>query len=316
MSSVFCLVLLSSAACGGGTSTPEASDLNDKSSTSSEEALDSPQEEASDQNTDEEGSSDLKASLPSRSSGGGAEGDSWTVLVYIMGDTDLENAALYDLLELQEAKLGENANVVVAVDRSSRTDEENGYTGAEVLGLGNFSDTRLLTFGDGGLDLVGEAGELNFGDPSVLASFIEESLETFPADKTALFLWDHGAGWPGMGPDETDGYDILTLDEMRDGIKSGLEAVNLAKFDLIGMDACLMASYEVAQAVNGLTDYLLASEELEPGHGWDYRSLSAFSTQPSLGPLALGRAIADGFESQAKEYGTASDITLSLLDMA
>ena len=312
--SVVVSLLLTSAACGGA-STPEASDLDDKSSTSSEEALDSPEEEASDQNIDEEGSSDLKASLPSRS-GGNAEGDSWTVLIYIMGDTDLEAAALYDLLELQDAALGENANVVVAVDRSSRTDEENGYSGGDVLGLGNFSDTRLLTFRDGGLDLVAEVEEMNFGDPSVLASFIEEGLEAFPADKTALFLWDHGAGWPGMGPDETDGYDILTLDEMRDGIKTGLDAVNLAKFDLIGMDACLMASYEVAQAVNGLTDYLLASEELEPGHGWDYRSLSAFSAQPSLEPLALGRAIADGFENQAKEYGTASDITLSLLDMA
>lgn len=314
--SVVVSLLLTSAACGGGTSTPEAGDLNDKSSTTSEEALDAPEEEASDQNTDEDGSSDLIASLPSRSGGGSAEGDSWTVLVYIMGDTDLEAAALYDLLELQDATLGENANVVVAVDRSSRTDEENGYSGGDVLGLGNFSDTRLLTFRDGGLDLVAEGAELNFGDPSVLASFIKEGLEAFPADKTALFLWDHGAGWPGMGPDETDGYDILTLDEMRNGIKTGLEAVNLAKFDLIGMDACLMASYEVAQAVHGLTDYLLASEELEPGHGWDYRSLSAFSSQPSLEPLALGRAIADGFENQAKGYGTASDITLSLLDMS
>ena len=116
-------------------------------------------------------------------------------------------------------------------------------------------------------------GELNLGDPSVLAEFIKLGLDEFPADKTALFLWDHGAGWPGMGPDETDGYDILTLGEMRDGIEVGLEAAGVEKFDIIGMDACLMASYEVAHAVSGLTDYLLASEELEPGNGWDYRSL-------------------------------------------
>ena len=315
-SSVFVLLLFGSAACGGGTSTPESSDLNNKTSASSDETSSAPEDGTTDQNDDEESSSDLQAELPSRSSGSNGDGDSWTVLIYIMGDTDLEAAALYDLLELEDAALGENTNVVVAVDRSDRTDEEGGYSGGDVLGLGNFSDTRLLTFGDGGLDLVAELDELNFGDPSVLASFIGESLEAFPADKTALFLWDHGAGWPGMGPDETDGYDILTLGEMRDGIKSGLDAVNLEKFDLIGMDACLMASYEVAQAVNGLTDYLLASEELEPGHGWDYRSLSAFSTQPSLEPLALGRVIADGFESQAKEWGTASNITLSLLDMA
>lgn len=319
-SSVLILLLFVSAACGGGSSTSESNDLNDKTSASSEETPDSsetaPEEEASDQNTDDESSSELKLSLPSRAGGGNAEGDSWTVLIYIMGDTDLEAAALYDLLELEDAALGENTNVVVAVDRSDRTDEEGGYSGGDVLGLGNFSDSRLLTFTGDGLDFVAETGELNFGDPSVLASFIKTGLETFPADKTALFLWDHGAGWPGMGPDETDGYDILTLREMRDGIEVGLEAAGVGKFDLIGMDACLMASYEVAHAVDGLADYLLASEELEPGHGWDYRSLSILSAQAEVEPLELGMAIADGFESQAKEWGTASNITLSLLDMA
>ena len=313
-SSVFVLLLFVSAACGGGTSTPESSDLNDKASASSDETSSAPEDGTTDQNDDEETSSDLQAELPSRSSGG--DGDSWTVLIYIMGDTDLEAAALYDLLELEDAALGENTNVVVAVDRSDRTDEEGGYSGGDVLGLGNFSDSRLLTFTDDGLDFVAETGELNFGDPSVLASLIKEGLESFPADKTALFLWDHGAGWPGMGPDETDGYDILTLSEMREGIEVGLKAAGVEKFDLIGMDACLMASYEVAHAVSGLTDYLLASEELEPGHGWDYRSLSILSAQAEVEPLELGRAIADGFESQAKEWGTASDITLSLLDMA
>ena len=319
-SSVLILLLFVSAACGGGTSTAESSDPNNKISASSEETPDSleiaPKEEASDQNTDEESSSELELSLPSLGGDGNANGDSWTVLIYIMGDTDLEAAALYDLLELEDAALDENTNVVVLVDRSDRTDEESGYSGGDVLGLGNFSDSRLLTFTDDGLDFVAETGELNFGDPLVLASLIKTGLETFPADKTALFLWDHGAGWPGMGPDETDGYDILTLREMRDGIEAGLEAAGVERFDLIGMDACLMASYEVAHAVNGLTDYLLASEELEPGHGWDYRSLSILSTQAEVEPLELGMTIADGFESQAKEWGTASNITLSLLDMA
>ena len=321
-SSLLISLLFVSAACGGGTSTSESSDLNDRSSASSDETSSAPEDGTTNQNDDEETSSDLQAELPSRSSGGNGDGDSWTILIYIMGDTDLEAAALYDLLELQDAELGENTNVMAIVDRSDRTDEENGYSGGDVLELGNFSDTRLLVFTADGLNVAEAAdggpsfGELNLGDPSVLAEFIKLGLDQFPADKTALFLWDHGAGWPGMGPDETDGYDILTLGEMRDGIEVGLEAAGVEKFDIIGMDACLMASYEVAHAVSGLTDYLLASEELEPGHGWDYRSLSILSAQAEVEPLELGRAIADGFENQAKEYERASDITLSLLDMA
>ena len=154
-SSLLISLLFVSAACGGGTSTSESSDLNDRSSASSDETSSAPEDGTTNQNDDEETSSDLQAELPSRSSGGNGDGDSWTILIYIMGDTDLEAAALYDLLELQDAELGENTNVMAIVDRSDRTDEENGYSGGDVLELGNFSDTRLLVFTADGLNCGG-----------------------------------------------------------------------------------------------------------------------------------------------------------------
>ena len=237
--------------------------------------------------------------------------NSWTVLVYIMADTDLEEEALHDLLELEEVVGDKNTNIVVLIDRSS----DPNYSDSEVLGLGNFSDTKLLNFGADGIGEWDESGELNMGDSETLESFIAFSLEEFPADNTALILWDHGAGWTGMGPDEGDGDDLLTLPELRSAIINGLSEVGLNQFDLIGMDACLMATYEVAHAVNGLTRYLLASEELEPGHGWDYRSFATLLDQSAVQAADLGIALTDGFERQAKEAETFGDITLSLLDM-
>ena len=238
--------------------------------------------------------------------------NSWTVLVYIMGDTDLEEAALYDLLELEEVVGDKNTNIVVGIDRSS----DPNYSDGEVLGLGNFSDTKLLHFGGDGIVLWDEPGELNMGASETLESFIAVSLSEFPADNTALILWDHGGGWKGMGPDESDGHDLLTLPELRSAISGGLSEVGLNQFDLIGMDACLMATYEVAHAVDGLTRYLLASEELEPGHGWDYRAFATLLDQSAVQAADLGVALTDGFERQAKEAETSGDITLSLLDMA
>jgi hypothetical protein len=56
------------------------------------------------------------------------------------------------------------------------------------------------------------------------------------------------------------------------------------KFDIIGFDACLMAMYEVGAALSPVANYMLASELLEPGTGWDYSY---------LGYLPLGQTAAN-----------------------
>ena len=43
--------------------------------------------------------------------------------------------------------------------------------------------------------------------------------------------------------------------------------------DLLGMDACLMATLEVAYQVRNSVRYLVASEELVPGHSWPYDTI-------------------------------------------
>lgn len=63
------------------------------------------------------------------------------------------------------------------------------------------------------------------------------------------------------------------------GIAAGLAGVTNPvtgqplKLDIIGFDACLMAMYEVGSVMAPYAHYLLASELLEPGQGWDYSSL-------------------------------------------
>ena len=42
------------------------------------------------------------------------------------------------------------------------------------------------------------------------------------------------------------------------------------KLDLLGFDTCLMSAYEVALQLAPYAEKLLASEETEPGHGWQY----------------------------------------------
>lgn len=233
----------------------------------------------------------------------------WTVLVYIMGDNDLEPFAVDDLLEMNEITPSDRVNVIALADRHPE------YT-LDDDPLGDFATTRLFRVSsDGGLEAAPDEDEVNVGDPDVLAEFIAQGITTAPAERYAVVLWNHGAGWPGMGPDETDGNDILDLADIDQAFEQGLAAAGVDQVDLVGFDACLMASYEVASVMDDHARYMLASAELEPGHGWNYMALDALSANPDVSTVELGNAIIDGFVGQAQEAGTDEQITLSLVDL-
>jgi hypothetical protein len=233
----------------------------------------------------------------------------WTVLQYQIADTDLEPFMMKDVAEMGEVGSNENLNIVALVDRSSD------YTTRGVLGLKNWDGAKLLEVLEGVAKELEDMGQVDTGDPAVLADFVAEGIERFPAEHYALIMSDHGASWPGVGGDESADHDALTLAEIRSGIQSGLTEAHVDKLDLLGFDACLMATYEVASNVAPLADRMVASEELEPGHGWDYRKLRVLADDPATDADTFARAIVDGFGARAADEGEDSAITLSVLDL-
>ena len=87
--------------------------------------------------------------------------------------------------------------------------------------------------------------------------------------------------------------------------------------DLIGFDCCLMATIDVADVFSGISQYLVASEELEPGCGWDYAvwSKKLFET-PNMSGADLGAAIYDSFLAGTSAYNVEEKITLSVTDLS
>lgn len=235
---------------------------------------------------------------------------SWTFLVYMMGDTNLEPYALDDLTEMASVGSGEELNIVAMVDRSAD------YSADGVLNLDDWEDTKLLEVQPDEFVELDDLGELNTGDPETLASFVETGVTEYPADNYALMLWDHGGGWLGMGADETNDEDPLGIDEIAAGIDAGLAETDVDKFDMLGFDACLMATYEVVSTLAPYADYMVASEEVEPGHGWNYEQLALLEEEPETDAPALASAMLEGYSAQAEEEGTESDITLGILDLA
>jgi hypothetical protein len=123
--------------------------------------------------------------------------DDWTILVYMDADNNLELPGLLDLNEMEAAGSSEQVNVIVQIDRA---------LGESTLD-GDWSDTRRYRIlGDGDRNLLNSEplqslGEQNMGDPQVLADFISWGIQSFPANRYALILWDHGAGWSGIAYD-------------------------------------------------------------------------------------------------------------------
>ncbi len=239
-----------------------------------------------------------------------ATGQTWTVLVYMAADNNLEDAGVGDLKEMLAVRGSDTLRFVVQVDRSPN------HSARTVPGLGDWTSAKRLVIDANGLREISDLGEVNMANPAVLADFVTWGVNTFPADRRMLIFWNHGSGWRGFGGDETsDGHPILSIADLKQGISQGLSRTQATGFEIIGFDACLMATYEVARAMSPFADYLLASQELEPGHGWDYRRFAALRDDPTMAPSDVAADIVDGFFEQAAQQQTGPDLTLSLVDL-
>lgn len=235
---------------------------------------------------------------------------SWTFMVYMIGDTDLEPFALDDLAEMASVGSTDEVNIVALVDRSPD------YSTDPAVDVDDWEDTVVFEVQQDHLEIIAEPGELNMGDPDTLADFVVDTAAAYPADSYGLVLWDHGAGWPGVGPDETDDFDVLELPEIDEALTDSLDRAGIDSLDFLGFDACLMATYEVASVMSAHADYMVASQELEPGHGWNYEELAVITDDPAADATDLGSAFIEGFAEQAEEWATDADITLAMLDLA
>lgn len=233
--------------------------------------------------------------------------DQVTLMVYMCG-TDLESKygmASSDMQEMASARYGDNVNVIV-------------YTGGcskwKTSGISN-TDNQIYQIENGKLKcLEKNMGSSAMTDPSTLTTFIKYCAENFPANRNELILWDHGGGSvSGYGYDEKNSskgsMNLAKLD-------SALSNAGVT-FDFIGFDACLMATAETAFMAEKYADYLIASEETEPGIGWYYTNwLTKLGDNSSVSTLEIGKNIVDDFVGTCAQKCAGQKTTLSVIDLA
>lgn len=233
--------------------------------------------------------------------------DTVTMMVYMCG-TDLESKnsmGTSDLMEMVNAKHSDKLNIIVYTGGCSRWNNK----------IVSSSKNQIYQVVDGGLRcLVDNAGTGSMTDPSNLASFIQFCAENYPANRNELIFWDHGGGSiVGYGYDEKyPRTGSMSLAGINEALKAGG-----VTFDFIGFDACLMATAETALMLDQYADYLIGSEETEPGVGWYYTNwVTDFSANTSMSTVELGKEIVDEFVKECNNRCAGQQTTLSVIDLA
>ena len=231
------------------------------------------------------------------------------VAIYMVG-SDLESESGYasrDILEILEGAPvnPEDTEVVLAYGGAAA----EGWRGMTIADL---EDLRQ----DAADGVVGNEAyyrkqykRANMGDKESLETFFSYIRDDYESERIILVFWDHGDAYRGLCFDENHGYDKLEIPELENALAaSGLH------FDLIGFDACLMSTLELAKAVGPFADYMLASETIEPTHGWDYSAFVEYAAEnPDAQPEAVGREIIDSYLENPAHIRPR---TLSLLDLS
>ena len=233
--------------------------------------------------------------------------DKITLMVYMCG-TDLESKygmATSDLMEMTKATISDNINLIV-------------YTGGCAGWKNDVVSTRnnqIYRVRAGGVEnLVSNAGSGAMTDPATLLSFLDYCKNNFEANRYQLIFWDHGGGSiTGYGYDEkyarTGSMDLAEMDQAL--TEAGIE------FDFIGFDTCLMATTETALMLTEHADYMIGSEESEPGIGWYYTDwLTKLSQNTSMPTVEIGKNICDDFVKMCNQQCPGQGATLSVVDLA
>jgi hypothetical protein len=135
------------------------------------------------------GSQAAEAAPACQTSNVGPSTPTWTILIFLNGDNNLEPDALINFRQLAKVGSSSDVKVVVQFDRIAKyahTQPDWPQTLRFLVSQG----TKPLPS-----DAIEDIGEANMGDPKVLSDFVKWGCTKYPAKHYMLIIWDHGQGW-------------------------------------------------------------------------------------------------------------------------
>lgn len=254
---------------------------------------------------------------------------SWTFIVYMSADNDLALFGRKNILQLTRIGSNKNINIIIHLDtkvqggkkitlryyvennkliltnfddaNSQKMDSGNPQTVIDCFkwAVKNFpADHYLFDFWNHGTGII-DIGRPRAINPSTLFTF-NPSSNLLELDRKVPFLdfisLASCENPKGVCFDDSTGNYLTNqniaqcLQEVTTNILGG------KKIDIIVFDACLMSMLEVANILKPYADYMVSSQEVELGTGYDYyRALLPF-TQKALNPQEFARHIVQAYQ--------------------
>ena len=237
--------------------------------------------------------------------------DTYTILMHICG-ADLESAsglATSDLKEiLSVADQPENVNIVIQTGGASSWQSTYGITASKLCRFEvrnkKLTQKESLTYASMGLS-------------STLQSFIEYGMKNYSAAHMGFIFWNHGGAVNGACYDERKNDDSLIASETDAAFKNAFKNVGFnGKLDWVGYDCCIMSYADLAAIHADYFNYMVASQELEAGEGWDYdKWIPTLYEDTGVETKTLLAKICDTFVSDNGGNSSSNDQTLAVLDL-
>ena len=244
----------------------------------------------------------------------------WTCFVHLNADNNLEEFGKADLNEMERVgSITGKLNMIALVDGGALNDKDGWKSNTRLMYVTKDpSNTGKITSQEIDVDpnsdlgklLAKGKGELNTGSPEVLRAAVDYVQRNVESKHFMVDLWDHGAGWRGVSYDDhpADSLDMADIKQALSNLPK--------KIDIISSDSCLMATKEVADTAKAAgADWLVGSEEVEPGTGWDYgdllsRASNAFA-DGEVTPEKMAKLIQESYAA-----GPSDNVTMSVTDLS
>ncbi|MCK4757579.1 MAG: hypothetical protein KAS67_03930, partial [Thermoplasmata archaeon] len=230
----------------------------------------------------------------------------WTFMVFMAGDNSLNLAAIEDVNEMEITGSTQDVNVIALYDGISTGDSKLYKITKDGMGQNSAIVSQVLD--EQGQIIDPATNEADMSSPLVLENFIDWTMAKYPAQKTALVIWDHGDGLMG-GLAKDGNYWMPTW-----GMRTALIGHHI---DMIGTDLCWQGNFETAYEVIGYSDYYVGSAAEEPQDGWDYAAITEYLGQyPNSAPGELSRELVRIYKASAAAipYATLSAIDLYVME--
>jgi Clostripain family/Bacterial Ig-like domain (group 2) len=235
----------------------------------------------------------------------------WTILLFLNASNNLYPYSKLNMNQIEAVATNPDVRIIVQWKQNQTLYPSSSFDGTRRYLVTHDTNTNQISS-----QLIQDLGTgVDMGKPETLTNFINWANDHYPADHTALILWNHGNGWQRsqLTPAVTRG--ISYDDEFNSAIDTWqlAQAIGDHHFDYIAFDACLMQMMEVSYEIKDKADYLVGSEELTPAPGFRYdKALKAIMDDATISTLEATKGWVDCMVNEPSYES--SNITQSVVD--